>query len=80
MNSNFSLLYSVAEYLLKQVTLWVLVLTVLIEVTRQQWSVSKPAGMALEVGKPVGWGCVLKDSAISQILESTCDISLWAHG
>ena len=55
---KFSLLYSDAEYLLKQVTLWVLILTVLIEVTRQQWSVSKPAGMALEVGKPVGWGCV----------------------
>ena len=65
LNSNFFLLYLDAEYLLKQVTLWVLILTVLIEVTRQQWSVSKPAGMALEVGKPVGWGCVLRDSDIS---------------
>ncbi|KAG5199012.1 hypothetical protein JEQ12_006712 [Ovis aries] len=50
LNSNFFLLYLDAEYLLKQVTLWVLILTILIEVTRQQWSVSKPAGMALEVG------------------------------
>ena len=65
LNSNFSLLYSDDEYLLKQVTLCILVLTILIEVTRQQWSVSKPAGMALEVGKPVGWGCVLKDCHFS---------------
>ena len=80
LNSNISLLYLDAEHLLEQVTLCFLVLTFLIEATRQQWSVPKPVGMASEGGKPGGWGCVLRDPAISQTFESTCDVSVWARG
>ena len=80
LNSNISLLYLDAEHLLEQVTICVLVLTFLVETIRQQWSVPKPVGMASEGGKPGGWGCVLRDPAISQTFESTCDVSVWARG
>lgn len=64
---KLGLLYLNPEHLLKQVTLWVLVLTFCFEATRQQWSRPKPVWMVSQGGKPIDLGWVPKDPAIPQI-------------